>query len=325
MSTLQNYMRQNVDFSIADARIHNPQMQATDIFRRISVAHSLAGGLQLQADDNARRVATSYCALTGMECANAGGLYAPFGGAGLNVPMPMFAARVAGPSQSQTQSQTQTGANAQVTPANPWTAQAYDAYWRGGARTNIDSVSESRCVIPASYGVFGGSGMLGGGCGTQSASVAMPAVTKDTMDMDCYMACQSNAGASQACATLCALQPASSWKEDAGPFSVAAPSSGPRFDADLPLSVGLDDCLRQCTDAPLPGQQQACRLGCVAQTGAPSLFNNASGSCTLSCVQSCAAGGGSAIDCGRQCVNACTGTTRQNPYATPTAAIPIGF
>ena len=318
-------MRQNVDFSVADARIQNPQMQAADVFRRISVAHGLAGGLQLQADDNARRTSTSYCALTGIECANAGGLYAASGF--LSAPTPMFAGRAAGSMPPQALGMP-TGAVMQAATATPFSTQAYEAYWRGGARLNIDSVSESRCVIPVGNTGSYGYGSASAGCGSYAAG-KLPSVQIANTDMGCYTACRSNAGqayAGQACATLCALQPPGPGSaEDVGPFSIAAPSSGPRFDSDLPLSVGLDACLRQCTDAPLPGQQQACRLGCVAQTGAPALFNNASGPCTLACVRSCTAMGGTAASCGKQCLNACTGTTRQNAYATPATTIPVGL
>ena len=310
-------MRQNIDFSVNDAKRYNPHLSASDIYRGISVAHSLAGGTAMYADEAAARSQSSYCALASAECGNHGGVYmAPGYGCNVavgnwSVPQPMFLKATA----------LINGDTAQKATASAKSFTEYETYWRAGARVNLDSVSESQC-LPELWSPLNQMTSL---AAVTAAAAAVP-TTNSAIDMSCYSSCltnvkQTNAGA--ACHVLCQLQPNIVAEENTGPFSTAVPTSQPRFDADLPLEVGIGACLRQCVDAPLPAQQQACRLGCVAQTNAPPVFKNAAGPCVLACMSSCTAAGQQ--NCNQRCLQTCTGAKKQSAYARPSETINLGL
>jgi hypothetical protein len=146
-----------------------------------------------------------------------------------------------------------------------------------------------------------------------------------TVDMHCYDSCRTYVGQSHggaACATLCAVQPNQA-SQNMYPPSVMPVV--PRFDADLPLDVGLDACLRQCDNVSSPEQMQACRFGCTGLTNAPPVFNNASGPCMLSCLNSCTTEGEAVTTCSNHCANACMGQEVQTAYATPSNTLQLGL
>ena len=318
--SLNAYARQNVDHSVRDARVQNPYLKASDVYRRISVAHNLSGATMPMP-------ASSYCTLAASECQNNGGTYAYADtSCGMHVAvgtqsrMSMSAPGPAFGPAPMTQHQ---GSSTQWAPVTPGSQEVYDSYWRGGARTNIDPVSESRCILPTFMSPTTNAATTSSSSSSSSSLASYFAGS--TVDQACFAACMPFVGqqhGSGACANLCALQVGDP-SESAGPYPVDVYAAQPRFDQNLPLTVGIGACLRQCDEAPLPGQQQACRLGCIAQTNAPSVFNSATGPCMLGCLTTC--NGSGAPDCQVQCLRACTGNQKQTAFAVPTSPIQLGL
>lgn len=310
-------MRQNVDFAPTDVPAHNPSLAPGDVLRRLSIAHSLAGGQELIADQQSRVSASSYCQLSRMMCENHGGTYMSPDGACTEETRGQFdeMLRLASVPRlegwaTETHPSNVSG-SAMQTRIVPATAELeYERYWNG--RTNIDSVDSSSCGVPCSVGSFvGGYGHASG----VAHSAAVPA----DVSSQCYRACVSNQGGqTTGCDLLCATQPQIPSSGASVLPSNLVPRSVP-FGANLPVGVAMSACLDQCTATGDPFEQQVCRLACTSLTGSPAELQSAAGGCMDGCLASC----GGATDCAAACEGLCSGQTMES--ALTSARAPISF